>query len=313
MSTSAPPPATVPGAGFANPPSEHRPHPGVWPKISARALAPWGVLAAVLLALYSRVLIKLVHDWYVIPDFSHGFLIPLFVGYVLWIERDRIRQTPRNPSWAGVGLVAFGALVLLVGIYGAELFLSRFSLVLVVVGIVWTFAGARMVRTLAFPLAVLLLGIPFPAIIFNRITFPLQIFATHVAAMTLPVLGVPVLRAGNIIQLPSIQLEVAEACSGIRSLMTLFTVAVLYGYFMERSTAKRWILALAALPIAVAANAVRIVGTGVCVQYWSPDKALGFFHEFSGWLIFVVSMICLYVLHWAISLAGGTRPKAVRP
>ena len=274
-----------------------------------RAWAPWAFLLAVMAALYWRVLIKLVHDWYTIPDFSHGFLIPLFVGYAMWSLRERIRRTPIEPSWAGVSCVLLALLVLLTGVYGADLFLSRLSLVLLIVGLVWTFAGVRMLRTLAFPLAVLLLAIPFPAIIFNRITFPLQLFASRLAATALPVFGVPVLREGNVIQLPQIQLEVAEACSGIRSLMTLFTVAVMYGYFMEKSTARRWVLALASLPIAVAANAVRIVGTGVCVQYWSPEKALGFFHEFSGWLIFVVSMMCLFLLHKLMSLK---RPRAVR-
>lgn len=275
-----------------------------------RVWAPWAFLLAVMLALYWRVLFKLVHDWYTIPDFSHGFLIPVFVAYAAWVSRDRIRRTPIKPSWAGVGCVLLALLILLTGVYGADLFLSRFSLVVLIVGLVWTFTGVAMLRTLAFPLAVLLLAIPFPAIIFNRITFPLQLFASRLAGVALPVFGVPVLREGNVIQLPQIQLEVAEACSGIRSLMTLFTVAVMYGYFMEKSVARRWILALAALPIAVAANAVRIVGTGVCVQYWSPEKALGFFHEFSGWLIFVVSMICLYCLHKLMSLKHAKAVKA---
>ena len=277
--------------------------------LDLRAAWPAVVLGLLVLGMYWRVLLKLVHDWYTIPDFSHGFLIPLFVGYVLWVRREKLRAIPAAPSWAGVGLVAFALLVLLTGIYGADLFLSRLSLVLLLVGLVWTFAGVAMLRALAFPLAVLLLAIPFPAIVFNRITFPLQLFASRLAADTLPVFGVPVLREGNVIQLPQIQLEVAEACSGIRSLMTLFTVAVMYGYFMEKSVAKRWVLALASLPIAVAANAVRIVGTGVCVQYWSPDKALGFFHEFSGWLMFVVSMLCLYVLHLVMGVYGGERAR----
>jgi exosortase len=276
-----------------------------------KAYAPWAFLALLVVAMYWRVLLKLAHDWYTIPDFSHGFLIPFFVGYVIWARKERLRATPLKPSWAGVPVVALGMLMLLVGVYGAELFLSRTSLVVLLVGMVWTFAGVATLRVLAFPLAVLLLAVPFPAIVFNRITFPLQLFASRIAAGLLPYFGVPVLRDGNVIQLPQIKLEVAEACSGIRSLMTLFTVAVIYGYFMEKSTKKRWVLALAALPIAVAANVVRIVGTGLCVQYWSPDKALGFFHEFSGWLMFVVSMICLYVLHKAMSIKRR-KPKVVR-
>jgi exosortase len=154
-----------------------------------------------------------------------------------------------------------------------------------------------LLRQLLLPILILLLAIPFPAIIFNQITFPLQLMASRCASMILPLLGVPVLQEGNVIQLPVMKLEVAEACSGIRSLMSLFTLAVFYGYFLERTTGRRIILALASIPIAVAANVVRIVGTGLCVQYWDPEKALGFFHEFSGWVMFVVSLGCLYLVH----------------
>lgn len=272
-------------------------------------LGPWIFLALLTLLIYARVLVKLVHDWYAIPDFSHGFLIPFFVGYVLWQRRQAMSATSVRPSWAGVGLVALSLMVLLTGIYGADLFLSRISLVMLLVAFVWTFAGIPMMRATAFPLAVLLLAIPFPAIIFNRITFPLQLLASRVASTLLPVFGVPVLREGNVIQLPAMQLEVAEACSGIRSLMTLFTVAVIYGYFVDKSPKRRWLLALASLPIAVAANAARIVGTGLCVQYWDPDKAMGFFHEFSGWLMFVISMGCLYLTQKLIAWLDGRGKK----
>jgi exosortase len=154
-----------------------------------------------------------------------------------------------------------------------------------------------MLREMRFAILVLLLAIPIPAVLFNQITFPLQLLASRMASALLPLFGVPVLRDGNIIQLPSMQLEVAEACSGIRSLMSLFAVAIFYGYFLERNTWRRVVLALASIPIAVFANAARIVGTGLCVQYWNPDKAVGFFHEFSGWLMFIISLCCLYLVH----------------
>ncbi len=162
-------------------------------------------------------------------------------------------------------------------------------------------------KELRFALLVLLLAIPLPAIIFNQITFPLQILASKLASALLPLFGVPVLREGNVIELPLMKLEVAEACSGIRSLMSLFTLAVFYGYFLEKSNWRRVALALASIPIAIAANAVRILGTGLCVQYWDPDKALGFFHEFSGWVIFLVSLACLYLVHRAMSLFPAKR------
>src|ERR1700731_382706 len=152
--------------------------------------------------------------------------------------------------------------------------------------------------------------IPIPAIVFKQITFKLQILASKVASTTLPWMGVPVLREGNVIILPAMALEVAEACSGIRSLMSLATLAVIYGYLMERRAGVRLLLAVASIPIAVAANSLRIVGAGLLVQYWDPDKAEGFFHEFFGWLIFVISLVMLYLLHRAVRVIWGEEAES---
>lgn len=267
------------------------------------------LLLCLLVAIYWGVTVKLVSDWYTNPDFSHGFLVPLFSAYLVWARREELRRVPVQQSWAGVWLVAAGVFTLFLGVYGAELFLSRISLVMVLGGVIWTLAGRAMLRELRFPLLVLLLAIPLPAVVYNQITFPLQIFASKLASAALPLFGVPVMRDGNIIQLPSMQLEVAEACSGIRSLMSLFTAAIFYGYFLEPSPRKRVVLALAAIPIAVLANGARILGTGLAVQYWDPAKALGFFHEFSGWLIFVFSLVCLYVLHKLMQMGDSLRRR----
>jgi exosortase len=222
-----------------------------------------------------------------------------------------LSSTPVKQTWAGLGLVIFALIVLILGVYGVELFTSRMSFILLLTGLIWTFFGWAMLKALRFPLLVLVLAIPFPAIVFNQITFPLQLLASRIASDILPVLGVPTLHEGNVIELPVMKLEVAEACSGIRSLMSLFTLAVFYGYFLERTTKRRVLLALASIPIAVAANVVRIVGTGLCVQYWDPDKALGFFHEFSGWVIFVISLACLYLVHRAMRLISPVKAKTI--
>ena len=169
-----------------------------------------------------------------------------------------------------------------------------------------------MLRALMFPLLTLMLAIPFPEIVFNKITFPLQLLASQLASNILPIFRVPVLQQGNVIELPVMKLEVAEACSGIRSLMSLFTLAIFYGYFLEKGVWRRVVLALASVPIAVAANAARIVGTGLCVQYWDPDKALGFFHEFSGWVMFVVSLMMLYLVHRAMQLIAPPPPTEAK-
>ncbi len=265
------------------------------------------LLAALLVLLYARIGIKLVRDWYNIADSSHGFLIPFFAAFLLWDKRAQLRATRVTPSWAGLWVVAIGLFELLVGVFGADLFLQRTSFVVLVTGLVWTLLGSAMLGRVKFVLFVLLLAIPLPTIVLNQITFPLQLLASSYASSLLPLAGVPVLREGNVMQLPAISLEVAEACSGIRSLMSLFTVAVIYGYFLERATWRRVLLALASIPIAVAANVARIFGTGLCVQYWDPVKAMGFFHEFSGWLMFLVSMSLLYLVHVTMRVLAPER------
>ena len=274
------------------------------PLISPSTALPFAIISALLVALYYRVGVKLAIDWYNIADYSHGFLVPLFSLFLLWDKRKQIAATPVRPSWGGLPLVILGLTILIFGVFGADLFTSRISFVVLLTGLVWTFFGSQMLREVIFPILVLLLAIPFPAIVFNQITFPLQLLASRMASMILPLLGVPVLQEGNVIELPVMKLEVAEACSGIRSLMSLFTLAVFYGYFLERTTWRRGVLALASIPIAVAANVARIVGTGLCVQYWDPAKALGFFHEFSGWVMFVISLACLYLVHRIMKLVA---------
>lgn len=268
------------------------------------------LLALLVALLYRSIAVKLVTDWYELPDFSHGFLIPFFVAYILWEKRSALVSTPVRPSWAGLSVVLIGLFFLLVGVFGADLFFSRISFVILVCGMVWMLVGLPMLRQVRFSLFVLILAIPLPTLIFNKITFPLQLFASRLSSMVLPLLNVPVLQDGNVIQLPTMQLEVAEACSGIRSLLSLFTLAVIYGYLLEKSPRKRLILALSSIPIAVAANVARIVGTGLCVQYWNPDKAVGFFHEFSGWLMFLVSLALLYTVHQVLQI-GTKRREAV--
>ena len=257
----------------------------------------WGsvLICALMAAVYYRVLAKLVTDWWQIPDFSHGFLVPIFAAYLVWAKRKTLLETRIAPAWSGIVFVVAGLVVLVLGVYGAELYLSRVSLVILLAGLMLCFGGWELLKELRFVLLVLLLAIPIPSILFNEITLPLQILASKLASALLPLFGVPVLREGNIIELPAMKLEVA--CSGIRSLMSLFTLSVFYGYFVEKSSLRRAILAVASIPIAIAANAVRILGTGLFVQYWDPEKALGFFHEFSGWVMFLVSLGCLFIVH----------------
>jgi len=272
------------------------------PRLASVPYWQLAVLAALTLWAYGSTLAHLLGQWWHDPNFSHGFFVPLFSAFVIWQERERLARLVPKPAWSGIAFIALGLIVLMVGRMGAELFLARSSLLLVLAGAIILFFGWNVFRVLFFPWAFLLLMIPIPAIIFNKITFPLQILASKVAATSLPLFGVPCFRDGNVINLPSIALEVAEACSGIRSLMSLVTLAIIYGYLVDKRLWVRWVLALASVPIAVLANSVRIIGTGLLAQYWDPNKAEGYFHASWGWIIFVVSLGMLYATHVLIRL-----------
>ncbi|HEV2485785.1 MAG TPA: exosortase A [Terracidiphilus sp.] len=269
----------------------------------------WGsaIIGVLMVAVYHSVLTGLVKTWWQNPDFSHGFLVPIFAAYLVWTKRKALLNKRVAPTWSGIAVVALGLVVLLLGEYGAAVFLSRVSLVILLAGLVLCFGGWQLLNEFRFAVLVLFLAIPLPAIIFNEIAIPLQILASKLASHLLPLFGVPVLREGNVIELPSMQLEVAEACSGIRSLVSLFTLSVFFGYFLEKTFSRRAVLALASIPIAIAANAIRIFGTGLCVQYWDPDKALGFFHEFSGWVMFLVSLTSLFIVHSVLHFIPARR------
>lgn len=272
----------------------------------------WGsaLLGALIAAVYGRVLVKLVSDWWNIPDFSYGFPLPLFAAYLVWTKRETLRTTKIVPTWSGVAVVALGLVFLILGVFGAEVYLSRIALLILIAGLMLGFGGWQLLKELRFVLLVLLLAIPIPSIIFNEITSQLQMLASQLASALLALTGVPVLREGSIIELPVMKLEVAEACSGIRSLMSLFTLSVFYGYFLEKSYVRRAILAFSSIPVSIASNSIRILGTGLCVQYWDPVKATGFFHEFSGWVMFLVSLVGLFLIHKAMLLIPAKEEKA---
>jgi len=269
-------------------------------------LPRWQMVALLLLIawLYASILARLFLQWVGPshdPNFEHGIFVPLFALFVLWQDRKKLNGIASAPSWTGLPLVMLSLVMLVLGVLGAELFFSRVSLLILLAGLIILFQGWTFFRAVLFPWAFLILMIPIPNLILQQVTFPLQLQAARLATALLELVGVPVLRQGNVIGLASMPLDVAEACSGIRSLLTLVTLAIIYGYVMETRMWVRVVLALCAVPIAVAANSFRIFGTGLLVQYWDPDRALGFFHAFSGWLIFVVALMMLFAVHGAIS------------
>lgn len=266
-------------------------------------------LLVLIVWLYASILARLFAQWINDPNFSHGIFVPAFALFVLWQDRKKLKAIAPAPSWSGLPILIGALLMLMLGVLGAELFLSRTSLLVLLAGLIVLFQGWAFFRAVLFPWAFLILMIPVPTLILQKVTFPLQMLASKLASALLPVAGVPVLREGNVIVLPSMPLEVAEACSGIRSLLSLVTLAIIYGFLMDHRKWVRVVLACSAVPIAVAANSFRIFGTGLLVQYWDPQKAEGFFHAFSGWLIFVVSLILLFTLHRVINGIWKSGPE----
>ncbi len=284
----------------------------IWERTAHRSqsLLPTLILGGLVLALYAPTVQRLVSQWWHDPNYGHGFIVPLFAGYVLWRERTCWQKVPLEPSNFGL-LVMLAAIALLVaGTLGAELFVSRFSLIVLLGGMVLFLAGRKKLRALAFPLGYLVLMIPLPAILYNQITFPLQLVASRFAATCLEVVRVPVLREGNLLILPNYTLEVVEACSGIRSLMSLVALAIAYGYLVEKRCWVRGVLVALMLPIAVVSNGLRVVGTGVLTYAIGPQSAEGFFHLFSGWLIFLTAVLFMLLAHWFLCHVGS--PKRER-
>ena len=263
------------------------------------------MLIGAVVVLYWPVLGPMARQWYDDPNYSHGFLIPILSAYFVWERRRRLAAVSRVPTWWGLPLLLLGTGMLVVGHVGAELYVQRVSLVTVLGGLVLLVLGRGALRISSFPIIFLMFMIPLPAIVLNAVAFPLQLFAAQAAATTLDLASIPVLREGNVVSLAHTTLEVAEACSGIRSLMSLLALATVYAYFTEPMLWKRGIIIVAAIPVAIVANAFRVAGTGVLAHYFGVEAAQGFYHDFSGWLVFVVAFVLL--LGIGVVLRGSRR------
>lgn len=275
------------------------------------ATAWFGLL---LIGAYLPILSRLVKQWTTDDDVSHGFFVPVVAGYIVWSRREKLLSIEWKPAWwGGIGLLVWAALQAYLGMLGAELFLQRTAFLFSLVGVLLILGGTALVRELAFPLLLLAFMIPLPSVIYNQITFPLQLFASAVAEKSLEVLNIPVLRDGNILELPSQKLSVAEACSGIRSLLSLSFLSLVYAYFFDRKVWMRWVLLIATIPIAIVANSARVTLTGVFSEI-DPSLAEGFFHEAEGWVIFIVALVILVVFHQVLNwVYGRFRRKPLEP
>lgn len=262
--------------------------------------------------LYGGVLRGLWHDWANDDNYSHGFLIVPLAAYFAWERRAALQAAASRPSIVGAVAIVASLALLVVGTLGAEMFLTRVSIIGVLAGTILFVLGWTHLRILLFPLAFLLLMIPIPAIVFNQIAFPLQILASQTGQAGLSALHIPVLREGNIIVLASTTLEVAQACSGIRSLVSLVTLGIVFGYFVDGRIWIRAVLALATIPIAVLSNGLRVAGIGVTANAYGPEAAEGFMHTFSGWLVFLVAFVFLLLVHRALVWLFPEHPRTRR-
>ena len=266
------------------------------------------ILAAALVGVlgwaYWLIIPGLVVQWWNQPEYSHALLIPFVSGYLAWSKRDELAQVVPRPGYWGLALMVFALVVYITGKVGADLFLQRISLVLMIAGGVLYVGGAKVLGLLLFPLAFLVLMIPLPGIVFNSIAFPLQMFAAQVSSAALEAVGVPVFREGNVMHLAAASLDVEEACSGIRSLLSLTALGVLYGNLAFSNWTPRILLLVMVVPIAIAANVLRVFVVGLLAHHVSLDTALGVFHTAGGWSVFVIAVALLLGVGRSMRILG---------
>jgi len=272
------------------------------PRVARISWVTWAWFAVLLLVCYAPVLWRLMLQWDSDPDMGHGFFVPILAGFIVWQKRRQLQALIVKPNWWGLPIVLYGALQLYIATLGAELFLARTAFVISIAGIILLVAGTAYLRALAFPIFLLFFMVPIPTVVYNSITFPLQLLASRLSTAALDLFQIPVLREGNVLELAQQKLSVVEACSGIRSLLSLTFLSLVYGYFFESKIWMRVVLFLATIPIAIVANASRVTLTGILTEY-KPELAEGFFHIASGWVIFMVALIILIIMHQILN--GG--------
>lgn len=242
-------------------------------------------------ALYAPVVNRMVAAWMQYDDYSHGFLVPLVSAYFLYCRRAGLRDAEMRPAWVGLGVLALGLAQLLAGSLAGEYFTQRTSLLVVLAGLVLLLLGWQALRLSLPPLAYLVFMVPIPEIVYNSVAFPLKLMVTNLSVASLKLLDVAVLQEGNILIFPNVTLEVADACSGLRSLVSLAALGTAYAFIQPFPGWARLLLMVATVPIAVATNALRVVCTGLLAQHMGPEAAEGFLHEFAGLFVFAMAML----------------------
>lgn len=258
------------------------------------------LLATVFIALgylYYPFLYTLLDAWDTNDNYSHGYFIPLIALYMVYAQRKDLVRTTVSSGNSGLLIILSGLCLLVAAKVGAELFTQRFSLILVLLGVVLFLCGPGYLKKLALPILYLIFMIPLPAIIWNKIAFPMQLFGSFLTEQVIYSIGIPIYREGNVLHLAETTLEVVAACSGLRSLVTMFALSGAFSYFSTLSTPKKWVLFFFAGPIAIFANIVRLTATAILASRYGSDVAHGFLHDFSGILIFVLGLLLLVTVN----------------
>jgi exosortase len=282
------------------------------PNPITKAKVEWPLVVwfgGLLLLCYATILYRMGVQWATDDNMGHGFFVPVVAGYVAWQRRAELLAAERKTNPWGLALVLFAALLSLAATLGVELFTARLSFVIALFGVVLYLGGTRWIRILLFPFGLLLFMIPIPSIIYAQLTLRLQGLASQLGELLITMMGIPVLRAGNTLQLPSQTLDIAEACSGIRSLLSLLFLSLVYAYFTDKKVWMRWALLAATIPIAIGANGIRVAVTGLLSEV-NTKLATGLYHETEGYIVFIVALAALIITHRVINLAVGKRRKA---